>query len=134
MSTAKTLDNRVYNHYRLVLKNLRGGRASTRKQRARVLTSERYHLPISQVKQVVRDFDEKNGVTHEHPVSYLRQLEADKLVSEAQAEYDANPVPCHCGSTELVRARLNPFEVEIHEQLVVMVTCYMCYRDAEYDI
>lgn len=58
MST--TLEDRVYGNYRTALRSMphtAGSRAGSRKQRARVLISERFHLPISEVKRIVQKKD-----------------------------------------------------------------------------
>lgn len=77
-STADNLEKRVYNSYRNVYTDLRHrphrpsssthNRCGADRQKAREITADRYKLPISEVKEIVKRHDELNGVTHEAPV------------------------------------------------------------------
>lgn len=131
--SATSLNDRVYNSYRTVLRasnSVPGGRNSrvaARKQAARVATSERYKLPISQVKQIVREKDAENGIVHDQPEAYLDELKLKKRFADVQDAYDANPVGCRCGSHELVRVRV---DTRIHAQdgrVVPFLSCFNCY-------
>lgn len=64
MST--NLEDRVYGNYRTALRSMphtAGSRAGRRKQRARVLISERFNLPISEVKHIIQKRDEQQEIT-----------------------------------------------------------------------
>lgn len=131
--SATSLEDRVYNNYRTVLRNAnknagsRDSRVAARKQAARVATSDRYKLPISQVKQIVREKDAENGIGHDQPEAYLDEMKLTKRFTDVQDAYDANPVGCRCGSHELVRVRVN---ARIHAQdgrVVPFLSCFNCY-------
>lgn len=124
------LETRIYNNYRAALRSQVGGRAASRRQAARKITVGRFGVSYAQVKEIVTRLDEVHGVTHEHTENYLRTL----AVQRAQEEYDRNPVPCQCGSTDMVRVRPNPYTLEIHGTSQLTTLCYACYRVLEEDI
>jgi hypothetical protein len=129
MST-ETLPQRVYSNYRSALKATTAQRAGARKQKAREITSERYHVPISAVKSIVNEFDIKNGVAHDHPASYIKEQEIAARFHAMQSAYDANPVACGCGSEgtgALIRVRANPIALTRHGMWSPMLSCFKCY-------
>lgn len=136
IATSTKLEEQVYNNYRASLRRAnkgsgdRNSRAAQRRQSARKLTVERYGVSFAEVKRIVAKFDGLNGVTHDHTPQYSRQL----LLIEARADFEQNPVPCSCGETDTVRPRFNPFEVEIHGNWVIGITCDACDLLSELDI
>lgn len=118
------LETRVYNNYRAALRAQTAPRAGARRQAARKMTVERYNLPYAQVKDIVARFDAANDVTHEHTPEYLAHLEIER----AQAEYDANPVPCtQCGSEEMVRVRCDPSTYQTKGEVILTTLCFRCH-------
>lgn len=64
----KPRNERIYNAYRQVLAagfRKHGVRAGARKQKAREIITERYNLTHSELKEIVRFEDQKNGITHD---------------------------------------------------------------------
>jgi hypothetical protein len=134
-------EQRVYNFYRSVLRaERRKGttvdpsysdirpRAAARRQTARKLTVEHYNIPFGEVKRIVSKLDVNNGITHEHTPQYLQMLEFTAAVEE----FEKNPHPCSCGSTELVRVRATPDDRE-DAVFSTITSCYICYRNLEND-
>lgn len=114
----------IYSNYRATLRaqpHTTSSRAGARKQKALQITADRYHVPISEVKEIVRNLEEENGVIHEHDSGYLKkiQIEAEAdLAAErfmaAQLEATGDPehpaICTSCGTfdeDEIVRIRLN---------------------------
>lgn len=138
---SQTFEQRVYNNYRSALRSFphtAGSRAGERKQRARVLTSTRYNLPISKVKEIVREQDAPNGITHEHDVNYYKKLEFQETAQgmlDAHGDSDVCPT---CNVTpenpEEIRIRVNPFMEEMHKEIVPMLSCFNCYFSVKYDM
>lgn len=127
------LETKIYKNYRAALRainNVHYGRAAERRNDARKVTVARYNIPFDKLKEIIKKHDEINGVTHEHTPQYSRELE----LREAQKAYDAHPVPCHCGSTDMVRPRWSEYEIEIHDNFEIRVSCYVCYREACLDV
>lgn len=131
--SAKSLEDRVYNNYRTVLRDSnrnagsRDSRVAARKQAARVATADRYKLPISQVKQIVREKDAENGIVHAQPAAYTEKLAVEEKFAAVQAEYDANPVGCRCGSHELVHVRMNARIYAQDGRMIPFLSCFKCY-------
>lgn len=102
----KNNDETIYSAYRLALKGQPRGastRAAARKQKARKIIAERYKLPISRVKQIVREFDELNGITHEqNPAEvFMRACSLAMAETREALENSAEPERCpHCGESE----------------------------------
>jgi hypothetical protein len=124
MSITKDQTQAIYNNYRAALRSMphtAGSRAGERKQRALKLTSDRYHTPISEVKAIVRNLEEANGIIHEQDPNYVaaRQMQeahqeaTDRLITEQRtAAGDPGRAPsCDtCGDDDeraLVRVRLD---------------------------
>lgn len=136
------LEDRVYSNYRAVLRSMphtAGSRAGSRKQRARVLTSERYHLPISQVKSIVHAKDEANNITHEHTVAYQKKLEFDREAQELLSQHGDNPACPHCKEVptldiDRVRIWVSPYLAEIEGIIRPILCCTNCYDDLDADI
>ena len=72
----------IYRAYRHTLKsisreringedNRKLGRTGERKQRAREIVSNRYHLSISRVKDIVREQDKDHGIVHDQNSGWL---------------------------------------------------------------
>lgn len=137
----------VYNTYRATLKKARsaasGGRTSERKQRALKVAADRHHLPISQVKQIVRDMDAVNNITHEHTAEYQAKLDFQiaaralkkeangacqssfhsEYTDEQRAEHEET-VPWDTLTPEI---RVHPYEMEMYGNAVPVFVCGMCY-------
>lgn len=127
----------IYNNYRSALTAInrcKGDHAAQRRNSARKITVDRYNVSFADLKRIIREQDEARGVTHEHPAGYALELERENEYAAAVEAYNANPVPCQCGNTELVRVRVNPYEIEINDVWRLMVRCYECYRIIELDI
>lgn len=97
----------VYSSYRRTLKSLSSGgnrnsRAGARKQQARVLTAERYKVPISQVKAIVRNHEAAQGITHLPTANLIERRRIEELYGEAldRAAADNPERSCsHCGGS-----------------------------------
>lgn len=95
----------VYSSYRRTLKSLsqggnRNSRAGERKRRARVITSERYRLPISTVKLIVRKHEAERGITHEPTANLIERRRLEAIYEDAlEQAIEANPERncSHCG-------------------------------------
>lgn len=103
----------VYDNYRASIRAQRkssggAGRTGNRKQVALKATADRYFIPISQVKGIVREGDLANGIIHEYTEPYKREL-AFKASMDA-AVLRIGDVPCSCCGTsaksDVVRPRL----------------------------
>jgi len=128
-------EERIYTKYRHFLRSAAGhqphydqnrpnSRAAARRQQARKLTVEQFSIPFAEVKRIVAKHDALNGITHDHTPQYIRSLE---LMRE-QEKFDANPTPCpSCGNPENVRVRWEPFEYDVNDSYVPMVSCFVCY-------
>lgn len=97
---------RIYKGYRTALKGItasardRNSRAGNRKQRARELTADRYKLPISTVKNIVRAHEAEEGIVHEPTTNLIERRRLEALYSEELARVRAsNPERscAHCG-------------------------------------
>jgi len=104
MSTNQTPDDRsIYGGYRATLKGIYRGpktRAGARKQEALRITAERYKVPISTVKAIVREQDAKEGIVHEPTANLMERRRIEELYSEELTRVLAtNPErSCsHCG-------------------------------------
>lgn len=132
----------IYGNYRAKMKALRIAgphRAGERKQLARQAVSSRYGVPHKVIKSIVAEYDQLNGVTHEHDVNYLKEIEFDKAAQVLLAAHGDNPMCPHCGEIPAeecnsVRVRVNPFEAEIHNELQPLLSCFHCYHLNELDI
>lgn len=97
----------VYSSYRRTLKSLstggnRNSRAGARKQRARVLTSERYKLPISAVKAIVQRHELDRGISHAPTANLIERRRIEELYEAALIQaLETNPERnCeHCGGS-----------------------------------
>jgi hypothetical protein len=128
-------EERIYKKYRHFLRSSASSRreddrvqtfdrAAGRRQQARKLTVEQFSIPFAEVKRIVAKHDTLNGITHDHTPQYIRSLE----LMRAQDDYDQNPTPCpSCGETENVRVRWEPFEYDVNNAYVPMVSCFICY-------
>ena len=141
----------IYSNYRSVLKSLRlqpgnrDSRTAARKQKAREITAERYLVPISKVKKIVKIFELEEGITHEHTDKYLDHLKVQKAFTEAvQNALKANPdrICSSCGLTSQdkieslygdlidrgpVRVRLDHDTYEKTGNIIFKDTCYPCW-------
>jgi nitrate/TMAO reductase-like tetraheme cytochrome c subunit len=154
LSTKQVTEQAVYNNYRAALRSLRqansqnhNSRAGGRKQIALQLTSDRYHVPVSEVKEIVRKLDEANGITHEQDPSYLhaRAYEAARIAAaetreaEHRAEFGIGvPHSCdECNTTDsekLIRIRRNPETPYSGTNWEFEVLCFPCWRLAGGDM
>ena len=87
-------------------------------------------MPYAELKRIINTHDAANGITHEKGEDYYQKMEYENAV----AAYEANPTPCSCGSTEMVRVRVNPYYMEIHNEFKLGTLCYDCYREVESDV
>ena len=137
-----TEEHAVYTNYRRTLRSIRStptkDSAAETKQRALKATADRYRVPVSQVKSIAALGMEAEGVSgvREDP-KHLAQLaymaEAKRLLLNAKTN-DAGELVCHCGSSENVKIRTDPFQAEIHEVHEPMLTCSDCYTRVAEDI
>jgi hypothetical protein len=141
MSITKDQTQATYNNYRAALRSMphtAGSRAGDRKQRALKLTADRYHTPISKVKEIVRQLEEENGIIHEQDPNYVaaRQMqeaheEATERMIAAQRTTagDPNRAPsCEtCGDDDeraLVRVRLDELRYDLTGEKVFTLQCF----------
>lgn len=92
-------DERIYRAYRLTLKSQPRGastRAAARKQKSREIVAERYKLPISRVKQIVREFDAIHGITHDQNPAEVFTRACHEAIAAAQAWLEEFPEPKRC--------------------------------------
>lgn len=130
MSTITNQDpTKIYKQYRRTLKNAAGAHAAQRRQNARATIVEKFGISYADLKALIAEEDAKAGITHEQPQAYIQEQAMLAEVNAAQKDFDANPVPCHCGSTDLVRVRPNHKAWE-KDQVVLTTECYACwYQD-----
>ena len=137
--------NSVYTNYRRALKSHTRAvapkgdffRASNRKQNALKLTADRYHIPVSQVKEIVREREAAEGITHEHPEEYKNLLamdvaynEAIKAVEERREAGDPTAHVCtDCGRPDgddtILRVR--PIVYDMKDDYTFGLLCYPCW-------
>lgn len=111
----------VYSNYRASLRAQRRsdgahGRTAARKQNALKLTADRYGIRIGEVKNIVRQEDAKNGITHEQPEDYRAELAFMAVMEEAKRAFGESPCSS-CGadnSSGLVRPRF-PNKLDLGE-------------------
>lgn len=135
----------IYRAYRATLRGIRGDRAGARKQRAREIVADRYKLPISALKELVRKHDGIAGVAHE-PTAHLkerymlegalahRQVEADILNPDRNCEHckgtPTGLLTLPNGSTVPrgeARLRLDVKRYGETGEVVFLDTCYPCW-------
>lgn len=129
----------IYGAYRLNLKALRKAgpnRAGARKQVALKNVADRYHVPISLVKAIAREQDALSGITHEHDVNYQAELDLMNKAKALLSAHGNNPVCPSCKNVptepgDVVRIRLDPFELNVNGVKDVMLSCFMCYLGVE---
>jgi len=79
---------RIYKGYRAALKGITASartadsRAGGRKQKAREITAERYKVPISTVKAIVREHEVEEGVVHEPTANLVERRRIEALYAE----------------------------------------------------
>lgn len=143
MSTSKDQTKAIYSNYRAVLRgqpHTVSSRAGERKQKALQITADRYHVPISKVKEIVRKLEEENKISHDQDPNYIRKMEREAAADAAATEFiaaqleitgDPNlPAVCtSCGTFEedaYVRIRVN----EVHEDATgELVFTMQCFKD-----
>lgn len=87
------LEQSIYHNYRNALKSFRANshgsseRASERKQRALKVTSERYGVPLGEIKNIVRVHEIESGITHEHPANYKLLLDVDEKCHDLYEDF-----------------------------------------------
>lgn len=131
----------IYSNYRAALRaqpHTVSSRAGERKQKALQITADRYHVPISEVKEIVRNLEAENGVSHEHDSGYLKKLqieaEADLaaerfMAAQLEATGDPNhaPICTTCGTSaeeDIVRIRLNEVNVIATDDREFTLQCF----------
>ena len=123
-------ETRIYKNYRAALVSLRranNDHSAQRRQAARKVTVDRYNIPYAELKQIIAKHDALNDITHEYGDDYLLQLKYEA----AEKEFTDNPVPCWCGSTDMVRPRLNPSGFTIDDELNLVTVCFLHYLELE---
>lgn len=136
---------KIYHDYRAAIRLMRksangGGRTSERKQRALKSMADKYGIRISEVKQIVRDHDEINGIIHEHPIPYRREIEiarlfAERVVANGGTEYGDKCVACGTeDKSQVIRIRLQ--EDKLARYGVIDFTdpkCFPCHHEVIMD-
>ncbi len=139
---SNTLEERVYANYRSTLNaQIRSvsSRAGARKQKARVITSQRYNIPVSQVKSIVKQMDEVNGITHEHTEAYSKKLAFEAAAEKLVEEWSNKPACPSCKENPTggnsVRIFADPLG-EIYEEVAnrPILCCYDCYKELEAEV
>lgn len=156
MDTISSLDQRTaeaaYSAYRAALKAARkraaaaeeDSRAGARKQAALKIVSERYRIPIGELKGLIRAMDEERGIGHEHPEAYQRWVDYFAAAAELEKQNTGKCSVCddrrdrwvlqpEDGPDE-VKVRVNPYDAEIEEQLRPLLSCLGCYFVIESEI
>ncbi len=138
----------AFSSYRAYLKSLSknraDGRSGPRKQSALRVVSERYRIPIGQLKRLVQAMEEECGIVHSHTESYERELVYRKRAAELEKTNTGACPLCDDrrdrwslrgdeGPDE-VKVRVNPYEIEIYGNFKPMLSCLGCYFDIETDI
>lgn len=137
MSRAKDNTNAVYANYRSALKASHAPRSGARKQDALTVTADRYKMPISEVKAIVRAADEAAGVTHSHTENYLRELAFAERAAKAQNTLPQDQIDAvghmfcvKCRTTDenlLIEVRPDMDVLEKNKNLSFSIQCYPCY-------
>ena len=136
------LEQRVYANYRNALKKLKAasrysggaGRTSERKQKALKLTADRYKIRIGEVKNIVREMDAENNVTHEHDENYQQTLKVEQAYNAhlSSPEFSDDGV-CEnesCEDGREVRLRPAPGVMNGEREIAFTYTCFPCYYKA----
>lgn len=156
MDTITSLDQRTaeaaYSAYRAALKAARkraaaaeeDSRAGARKQAALKIASQRYRIPMGELKVLIRAIEKQHGISHEHPAAYQRW--ADYWAEAADLEKQNTG---HCpicddrrdrwilqpeDGPDEVKVRLDPYEAEIEDALSPLLSCLGCYFAIESEI
>lgn len=143
MSHAKDNTKAVYANYRNALKaqnRTAESRAGARKQNALKVSADRYKMPISEVKAIVRTYEAAAGITHEHTVDYLREVAFAELAAKAEAELipkqieDHDEVYCSKCYTKdadaVISVRPNMKELAERNHLSFSVQCFTCWYNS----
>lgn len=132
----------IYSNYRRTLRSIRSTHtresAAETKQRALLVTAERYRAPISQVKSIAQLGMEREGIAdvHEdsvHQTQVTYRLGREKLLAQARTN-EAGLLVCQCGSTKDVKVRVDPYRAELERVEVPMLSCIDCYYQRREDI
>ncbi len=116
----------IYGNYRMALKALRGGTAGERKQRAREMIVDRYHISFRDLKEIINREDERNKVTHEHTEAYLKLFKYEQAFDELVLKHKNSPQACFiCGTQENTAVRIDPVKRENREWEAI-VSCEPC--------
>jgi len=68
-------------------------------------------------------------------VNPVPAAESDAVMTAAQAEFAASPIPCQvCKTTEDVAVRWDPYQYEIHDRFLLLVVCDSCDHDIAWEI
>lgn len=145
MNTTTAIDQRTleaaYGAYRLTLRKSSGnraeGRSGSRKQSALKIVSERYHIPVGELKRAIRSMDEERGIGHEHTAAYQQRLDYQLAAAELEKQNTGKCPLCDDrrdswtlrteDDPDEVRVRVDPFEVEIYGELKPLLSCLGCY-------
>lgn len=90
----------IYDNYRMALRSSYGHRAGERKQHARVMIVDRYQISFKELKDIVTQGDEENGIKHEHTKGYLQLLEYERKFDELIQKHEKTPQACFICKTE----------------------------------
>lgn len=141
MSTNKDQTKAIYSNYRAALRgqpHTASSRAGERKQKALQITADRYHVPISKVKEIVRTLEEKNKISHDQDPNYVRKLEREAAADAAATRFmakqakitgnaDLDPMCTICGTSaeeDIVRIRVDEIEEIATDEVVFTMLCF----------
>lgn len=142
----------AYSAYRATLRAARkraaataeDSRAGARKQAALKIASQRYRIPMGELKVLIRAIEKRHGISHEHPAAYQEWVDYWTAAAELEKQNTGHCPVCddrrdrwilqpEDGPDE-VKVRINPFVAEIEDELWPMLSCLGCYFVVESDI
>lgn len=156
MDTQTVVDQRTveaaYSAYRAALKASRkraaaaveDSRAGARKQAALKIASQRYRIPMGELKVLIRAIEKRHGISHEHPVAYQEWVNYWAAATELEKQNTGHCPICDdlrdkwildpADGPDEVKVRLDPFESEIYGALDPLLSCLGCYFAIESEI
>lgn len=140
-NASKDQTKAIYSNYRAALRaqpHTASSRAGARKQKALQITADRYHVPISKVKEIVRKLEEENKIAHEQDPNYLKHIAREAAADAAAVKFmaaqleltrDPNhpPICTTCGTSaenSYVRIRANEVQEAATGELVFTLQCF----------
>lgn len=142
----------AYSAYRAALRAARkraatageDSRAGGRKQAALKIASQRYRIPMGELKVLIRAIEKQHGISHEHPAAYQRWVDYWAEGSELEEKNTGHCPICDdrrdrwildpADGPDEVKVRLNPYDAEIEERLRPLLSCLGCYFVIESEI